>query len=110
MVSAGTREGYVIFAVAEAEAAEADPHHVFGAWSDLVVGGQPPGLAEAFLLRGDGLWQVVSVWHDAESLDRALGDERTHPANAVFDAAGIDCRHTTMHVAGHLTPAERLND
>jgi len=100
----------VIFAVAEAEVAEADSHHVFGAWSDLVVGEQPHGLVETYLLRGDGLWQIVSVWHDAEALDRALGDERTHPANAVFDAAGIDCRHTTMHVAGHLIPADRLNN
>ena len=82
------REVYVIFAVAEAEVAEADSHHVFGAWSDLVVGEQPHGLVETYLLRGDGLWQIVSVWHDAESLDRALGDERTHPANAVFDASG----------------------
>ena len=100
---------YVIFAVAEAEVAGVDSHHVFGAWSDLVVSDQPQGLVEAYLLRGDDLWQIISVWHDADSLDRALGDERTHPANAVFDAAGIDCRHTTMQVAGHLVPADRLN-
>lgn len=100
----------MIYAVAEAEVAEADSHHVFGAWSDLVVGEQPHGLIETYLLRGDGLWQIVSLWRDAESLDRALGDERTHPANTVFDAAGLDCRHSTMHVAGHLIPADRLND
>lgn len=99
----------MIYAVAEAEVAEADSHNVFGAWSDLVVGEQPPGLVETYLLRGDGRWQIVSVWHDADALDRALGDERTHPANAVFDAAGIDCRHTRMHVAGHLIPADRTN-
>ncbi len=99
----------MIFAVAEAEVAEADSHHVLGAWSDLVVGEQPPGLVETYLLRGDGRWQIVSVWHDADSLDRALDDEGTHPANAVFDAAGIDCRHTAMPVAGHLVPTDRLN-
>lgn len=99
----------MIFAVAEAELAEADSHHVLGAWSDLVVGEQPHGLVESFLLRGDGRWQIISVWHDAESLDRALGEERAHPANAVFDAAGVDCRHTTMDVAGRLIPVDRLN-
>ena len=40
---------YVIYAVAEAEVAEADSHHVFGAWSDLVVGEQPHGLIETYL-------------------------------------------------------------
>jgi len=99
----------VIFAVAEAEVTEAASHHVFGAWSDLVAGEQPHGLAESCLLRGDGVWQIISVWDNVDSLDRALGDEGAHPANAVFDAAGIDCRHSTMHVAGHLIPTDRRN-
>jgi hypothetical protein len=99
----------VIFAVAEAEVTEADSHHLAGAWSDLVVGKQPTGLVESYLVRGEGVWQVISVWDDADSLDRALGEEDNHPANAVFDAAGIDCRHTSMHVMGHLTPADRRN-
>jgi hypothetical protein len=99
------REVNVLYPVAEAEVAEAESHNVFGAWSDLVVGEQPSGLVETYLLQGDDRWQIVSVWHDAESLDRALGEERTHPANAVFDAAGIDYRHMRMRVAGHLIPA-----
>jgi len=99
----------MIFAVAEAEVAEADSHHLAGAWSNLVVGEQPDGLVESYLLRGDGVWQVISVWDDVGSLDRALGEEGSHPANAVFDAAGVDCRHTSMHVIGHLVPANRRN-
>jgi hypothetical protein len=99
----------VIFAVAEAEVTEADSHHLGGAWSNLVVGEQPDGLVESYLLSGGGVWQVISVWDDADSLDRALGEEGSHPANAVFDAAGIDCRHTSMHVVGHLVPADRRN-
>jgi len=39
-------------------------------------------------------------------LNRALGEERVHPANAVFDAAGVDCRHTMMNIAGHLAPKD----
>jgi hypothetical protein len=97
----------MIFAVAEAEVAEADSHHLAGAWSNLVVGEQPDGLVESYLLSREGVWQVISVWDDADSLDRALGEEDSHPANAVFDAAGIDCRHTSMHVMGHLIPADR---
>ena len=99
----------MILAVAEAEVDEADSHHLAGAWSDLVVGEQPKGLVESYLLRGEGVWRVVSVWDDADSLDRALGGEGSHPANAVFDAAGIDCRHTSMQVIGHLIPADRRN-
>ena len=97
----------MIFAVAEAEVAEADSHHLAGAWSNLVVGEQPDGLVESYLLSREGVWQVISVWDDADSLDRALGGEGSHPANAVFDAAGIDCRHTSMQVIGHLIPADR---
>jgi len=97
----------MIFAVAEAEVAEADSHHLAGAWSNLVVGEQPDGLVESYLLSREGVWQVISVWDDVDSLDRALGEEDSHPANAVFDAAGIDCRHTSMHVMGHLIPADR---
>mgnify|MGYP001594926388 CR=1 FL=1 len=99
----------MILAIAEAEVAEADSHHLAGAWSDLVVGEQPDGLLECYLLRGEGVWRVISVWDDADSLDRALGEEDNHPANAVFDAAGIDCRHTSMAVIGHLIPADRRN-
>ena len=97
----------MIFAVAEAEVAEADSHHLAGAWSDLVVGEQPAWLVEPYVLRGDGVWRVVSVWDDADSLDRALGEEDTHPAIAVFDAAGIDCRHSSMDIVGLLVPADR---
>lgn len=96
----------MIFAVAEARVPDADSHHLMGAWSDLVVGEQPHGLVESYLLRGEDSWQIISVWDNAESLDRALGEERVHPANAVFDAAGVDCRHTMMNIAGHLAPKD----
>jgi hypothetical protein len=99
----------VIFAVAEAQVPDVDSHHLMGAWSDLVVGEQPHGLVESYLLRGEGSWQIVSVWDSAASLDRALGEERSHPAHTVFDAAGVDCRHTMMKVAGHLAPRDSRN-
>lgn len=92
----------MIFAIAEAEVAEADSHHVLTAWSDLVVGDRPSGMLECYLLRGDGVWQVASVWTDHESLDRALGDEGNHPAYAIFEAAGVDLRHNSMQVTGRL--------
>ena len=92
----------MIFAVAEANVAEADSHHVLKAWSDLVVDEPPPGMLECYLLRGDGIWQIASVWDDHESLNRALGEERNHPAYAVFEAAGVDLRHNSMQVTGRL--------
>ena len=92
----------MIFAVAEAEVAEADSHRVLTAWSNLVVGEKPPGMLECYLLRGDDMWQIASVWDDDASLNLALGDERTHPAYAVFEAAGVDPRHNSMQVTGRL--------
>mgnify|MGYP001820927018 FL=1 len=99
----------MIFAVAEAGVAEADSHHLAGAWSDLVVGDQPPGLVESYLLSEEGVWRVISVWDDIDSLNRALSEEGVHPANAVFDAVGVACRHTSMRVVGHLIPKDRRN-
>lgn len=93
----------MIFSVAEAEVADADSHHLMRAWSNLVVGERPEGIVDCYLLRGEGAWQVASVWESAESFDRALREERTHPAYVVFEAAGLDMDHTTMEVTGHLT-------
>ena len=42
----------------------------------------------------------------AEPVTDAELDE-AYLANAVFDAAGVDCRHTSMHVVGHLNTADR---
>lgn len=92
----------MIFAVAEADVAEADSHHVLTAWSDLVVGDRPSGMLECYLLRGEGVWQIASVWVDDDSLNRALEDERNHPAYAVFEAVGAGLRHNSMHVTGRL--------
>lgn len=92
----------MIFAVAEAEVAEADSHHVLKAWSDLVVGDRPDGMLECYLLQGEGKWQIASVWNDQDSLNRALEDEGDHPAYVVFEAAATDPHHITMHVTGRL--------
>jgi len=92
----------VIFAIAEAEVAEADAHHVLTAWSDLVVGDRPRGMLECYLLRGEGIWQIASIWEDDDALSQALGDEATHPAYGVFEAAGADLRHNSMQVTGRL--------
>lgn len=90
----------MIVAIAHADVEEARVHHLMKAWSDLVVGDKPAGLVECLLLQGDNGWQVTSIWHDTESLERAHSEEGAHPAYTVFEAAGAEPIHTTLQLTG----------
>ena len=93
----------MILSVAHALADDATAANVFGEWSNLVVGERPSGLLDCYLVEADGVVQVIATWADAEAYDRALNEERTHPAFAVFEASGLDPSHTVFKVAGHLS-------
>lgn len=88
--------------MAHAEVPEADHHHLIGQWSDLVVGDRPDGLVSAYLLKDGDYLRVAAIWRSAEDHDRALHEEKSHPAFQVFEAAGMDPQHAVMHVVGSL--------
>ena len=92
----------MILSIAHAQVDEATDANVFGEWSNLLVGERPSGLLDCYLLEADGVVQIVATWADAEAHDRALNDEQTHPAFAVFEASGLDATHTVFKVIGHL--------
>ena len=94
----------MIVSIAHADANEAALANVFGAWSDLVVGNRPNGLVDCYLLKSDddGTVQVVAVWDSIDDHDRAVHDERVHPAYTVFEAAGLDCTHAVLSVIGSI--------
>ena len=92
----------MIVSIAHAEVAEATLTNIYGTWSDLVVGDRPPGLDHCFLLEADGVVQVLAVWESQEAHDRAIADEKSHPAFTVFEAAGIDPAQSVFKVVGHL--------
>lgn len=92
----------MILSMAHARCDQATTNHVFGVWSDLVVDQRPQGLIDAYLLEADGGVQVASIWASAEDHDRAMGEDQTHPAYVVFDAAGLDPSHTIYKVVGRL--------
>lgn len=92
----------MILSIAHAEADEAAHANVFGAWSDLVIGTRPTGLIDSYLLQGDGVVQVVAVWESLDEHDRAIGEESSHPAYVVFEAAGLDPVHRVFNVVGSV--------
>lgn len=92
----------MILSMAHAEVAEALRDNLYGEWSDLVVGDQPDGLVSAYLLADGDYVRVAAVWRSSEAHDRALEEEKTHPAFLVFEAAGLDPQHTVMNVVGSL--------
>lgn len=93
----------MILSMAHAEITEADRENLFGEWSNLRVGEQPEGLVSAYLLTEGDVVRVAAVWHSVEAHDRALGDEKSHPAFKVFEAAGADPHHAVMDVVGSIT-------
>ncbi len=93
----------MILSMAHAEVAVARRDHLFGEWSDLVVGERPEGLLACYLIEDGDLVRVAAVWADAEAHDRALREEATHPAFRVFEAAGSDPDHSVMTVVGSMT-------
>lgn len=92
----------MIFSIAHAEIPEADHDNLAGEWSDLVVGDRPEGLVAAYLLTDGEYLRVAAVWKSAEDHDRALHDEKSHPAFQVFEAAGADPEHVVMRVIGSI--------
>ena len=92
----------MILSVAHASVEEADHTNMFGIWSNLVVGDRPAGLVSAYLLQGDGMVHVHSVWESRQSHDDALDAESAHPAYGFFEACGLDPTHTVYEVIGHL--------
>lgn len=93
----------MILSIAHAQVDEASSAHVYGAWSNLLVGERPAGLVDCYLVQGDGALQIVAVWADAKDHDRAIGEEKSHPAYAVFEACGLDHSHSVFKVTGQLT-------
>jgi len=92
----------MILSMAQAQCDAATASHVFGIWSDLVVDERPVGLVDCYLLEADGGVQIAAIWATLEDHDRAIGEEKTHPARVVFDAAGLDPAHTIFRVVGRL--------
>lgn len=92
----------MILSIAHAAADEATRANVFGTWSDLVVGERPNGLIDSYLVHGDDSVQIVAVWQSRQHHDDAIGDEITHPAYIVFEAAGLDPAHTIFDVVGRI--------
>lgn len=92
----------MILSLAHAPVEEASRDNLFGAWSDLVVGDRPNGLIDCYLLEDEGVVQVAAIWESAEAHDRAIGEERTHPAFVVFEASGLDPTHSVFSIVGRL--------
>ena len=92
----------MILSMAHAEIPGVDHDHLAGEWSDLVVGDRPEGLVAAYLLTDGNYLRVAAVWRSAEDHDRALDEEKSHPAFQVFEAAGADPHHAIMRVIGSL--------
>ncbi len=92
----------MILSMAHAKIPEADHENLMGKWSDLVVEDHPAGLIAAYLLRDGDFLRVAAVWKSIEDHDRALSQEKSHPAFQVFEAAGADPNHAVMPVMGSL--------
>lgn len=92
----------MILSLAHAPVDDASRDNLFGAWSDLVVGDRPNGLIDCYLLEDEGVVQVAAIWESAEAHDRAIGEERTHPAFVVFEASGLDPTHSVFSIVGRL--------
>ena len=92
----------MIYSIAHADVGDAAHANVLGAWSDLVVGDRPTGLVDSFLLRSGDTLQIIAAWNTREDHDRAVHEDGTHPAYAVFEAVGLDCTHTVYDVVGSI--------
>jgi hypothetical protein len=92
----------MILSMAHAQMDDAAHADVLGEWSKLVVGARPGGLLNCYLVRAEHEIRVLAFWASEEDHDRALGDEKNHPAYAVFEAAGLDATHTVLSVMGDL--------
>jgi hypothetical protein len=92
----------LIVSIANAQIDDAARDHLFGAWSDLLVGDRPPGLVDCYLLEADGTVQIAAVWESAAHHERAVRGDETHPGFLVFAACGVDPSHTVFKVMGRM--------
>lgn len=93
----------MILSVAQAPTEGASNTHMFGIWSDIVVGGdRPAGLVDAFLLEGDGTIQVHAVWESMEAHDRAMAETVNDTVFGFFAACGLDSSQRVFRVIGRL--------
>jgi hypothetical protein len=95
-------ETIMIMSVAHASVDESEQRHVFGAWSNLIVGSRPEGLVDCYLLETEGAVQIAAIWTSVDDHDRAIHEEANHPAYAVFEASGADPTHSVYKVVGRL--------
>ena len=93
----------MIVSVAHASMEDADSNHLFGIWSDIIVGDRPAGLVDCLLLRGDDAVHVHAVWESRDAHDNAVTDRSLHPAFGFFEACGVDPNHVVYDVIGRLT-------
>lgn len=92
----------MILSVAHASLEDADSTHMFGIWSDMVVGERPAGLVDAYLLEGEGSIHVHAIWESVEAHDRAVHEDLNHPAFGFFEACGLDPTHVVYRVVGRI--------
>lgn len=88
--------------IAHASVDDPDADYIFGAWSNMVVGQRPDGLIDCYLSRGDDVVYMISVWDDAASYDRAMGDRDSHPDYGFFEACGLEPTSTVYEVVGRM--------
>ncbi len=92
----------MILSIAHASVGDPTAEHIFGAWSDIVVGERPDGLIDCYLSQGDEVIYMVSIWESVEAHDRAIEEETNHPAYGFFEACGLDPTHAVYQVIGRL--------
>ena len=93
----------MILSMAHASVEDPTAEYIFGAWSNIVVGERPDGLVDCYLSQGGGVVHMVSIWTSIEDHDRAMEEEKNHPAFGFFAACGLDPNQTTYEVIGRLT-------
>ena len=93
----------MILSMAHASVEDPTAEYIFGAWSNIVVGERPNGLIDCYLSQGGGVVHMVSIWTSIEDHDRAMEEEKNHPAFGFFAACGLDPNQTTYEVIGRLT-------
>lgn len=93
----------MILSTAQAPTEGANSTHMFGIWSDIVVGGdRPPGLIDAYLLEGDGTIHVHAIWESMEAHDQAMAQQADHAVFGFFAACGLDPTQRVFRVIGRL--------
>ncbi len=85
----------MVMTVLEAEVGEAESATLEAEFRARSSRGLPPGLVQAFLVRGKGepaTWRIVSLWESGEALARMQKAEPTPGGILRFRAAGAEPR------------------